>query len=480
MKRMRWLALLAIFSLIAAACSAADDDDAADDTDDDTSAADAEEPDASDETPDEDPEDDPDEDAMEEPAEIATDFGVTEDTIRVGMSADLSGIFAPLVTVIVDAQTAYFDRVNANGGIAGREVELVILDSGYDVPTHLDNYAELADESEDGVVMIGHSTGSPHTSAIAGDLANDDLIAVPVTWYSGWADPEFGGNVFELYSNYCFEGMNGVEFLAEQSDAEAPTLAVLSFPGEYGQDGAAGAKIAAEQLGLEIVYDGEAEVTPGGDDFTSVISQLVDADPDIVWITANSSALAQILGGATAQGLDAIWSGNSPTYNPALLGSEVADPIDQFYFHSTYTALWNSNDSAGMQDMVATLTEALPEATYAQADTFITGWTFSMFVEAVLEQAAANGDMTRAGVVAAANEVEVDFQGLAPDQSWSGDPNDFAIRGTYIYDVTAADATLTTAITEAGSSGLTLVEENFTGTVAEGYDFQQACFISEG
>ena len=74
------------------------------------------------------------------PAAIATDIGVTEDTITVGMLADLSGAFAPLVTEIVEAQQVYWDAVNADGGIAGRQVELIIEDNAYDVPTHLEKY----------------------------------------------------------------------------------------------------------------------------------------------------------------------------------------------------------------------------------------------------------------------------------------------------------------------------------------------------
>ena len=478
MKRMRWLALLAIFGLIAVACSAAETatdaaGDVADEVEDAVTDDDDDEAEADDGGEDEAVEDDG-------AVELATDFGVTDDAIRIGMSADLSGIFAGLTTPIVDAQIAYFDRLNEQGGIAGRQIEIVTLDSGYDVPTHLDNYAELSEESAQGVVMISQSTGSPHTGAISGDLVDDDLIALPLSWYSGWADQELGANVFELYTNYCFESMNGVEFLASQSDVANPSLAILSFPGEYGQDGAAGAKIAAAELGLDIVFDGEAQVTPGGDDFTSVISQLVDADPDIVWITANFAALGDILGGAAGQGLDAIWSGNLPTYNPVLLGTEVAPAIDQFYFASAYTALWNSNGSAGMTDIVSTLQERLPNGTYAQADAYIFGWTEAIFTQAVLEQAAANGDMTRAGVVAAANEVSVDFQGLAPDQTWVGDPNDFVVRGSFIYDIVAADATLETPITEPGSAGYVLLEENFVGSVAQDHEFNEPCFISEG
>ncbi len=488
MKRMRWLALLASLSLFAVACSAAEEAtdtvaEAADDVADEVTGGDDDEEAMEDEEEameDEEEAMEDEEEAMEDEgaAEIATDFGVDDETIRIGLSADLSGIFAGLTSPIVDAQTAYFERLNEEGGIAGRQIELVTLDSAYDVPTHLDNYAELAEESEDGVVMISQSTGSPHTGAIAADLAADDLVALPLSWYSGWADQDFGGNVFELYTNYCFEGMNGVEFLAAQSGVDSPTLAVISLPGEYGQDGAAGAKIAAEELGLEIVFDGEALLA--GDDFSGVVSELVSADPDIVWITSSPGILAQVMGGAAAQGLDAIWSGNSPSYNPALLGTEVGPALDAFYFHSTYTALWDSNDSPGMVDIVSELQTRLPESTYAVADAYIFGWTEAIFTQAVLEQAAANGDMTRAGVVAAANEVTVDFQGLAPDQSWFGDPNDFVVRGSFIYDIDQASATLETPITEPGGAGFVALEQDFVGSVAENFVFNEPCFVSEG
>ena len=163
--------------------------------------------------------------------------------------------------------------------------------------------------------------------------------------------------------------MNAIEFLAGNSPADAPTVGIVTLPGEYGQDNAAGAKIAAAELGLEIVFDGEGAL--GGEDPSGVVSELVAADPDIVYIASSPGILAQVLGGAAAQGLDAIWSGSSLSYNPSLLGTEVAPAIDAFYFHSTYAALWNANDSVGMQDMVATLTERVPQGTYAIADSYV-------------------------------------------------------------------------------------------------------------
>jgi len=202
--------------------------------------------------------------------------------------------------------------------------------------------------------------------------------------------------------------------------------------------------------------------------------------PDIVWITSSPSELAQILGGAAAGGLQAIWSGNSPSYNVALLDSEVAPALDSFYYHSTYAALWGANESPGMVDMMTEMVARNPQGTYAEADSYYVGWTEAMLTEAILELAAEKGDMTRAGVVAAAQEVSIDFQGLAPDQTWSGDPNDYVVRGSYIYDVVLENATPSTVITEEGSAGLSILKENWVSDSAAGFAFSEPCFVSEG
>ena len=472
---------LVALALVAAACGG--DDDSADEPSEppaeDTAEDTAEEPteDTADDTaeePTEDTAEEPSEDTGgQEPAEeILTDVGVTDDVIRIGLNADLSGIFAPLVTQIVDGQEAFWEIVNDNGGIAGREVELVILDNAYDVPKHLENYAEMADDGDEGVIFFSQSTGSPHTAATAEDLVADDLVAIPLSWYSGWADPAIGQNVMELYTSYCLESMNGVEYLAGENGVQ--TIGIVSFPGEYGQDGAVGAKIAAEALGLEVVYDGEGAVVPGSDQ-TPVITELVAADPDMVWATLNPTTLAEILGGAYQQGLRAIWSGNSPTWNYQLLATDLGPIADEVYHHSTYTALWDAIDSPGMTEMIEGMRAKRPDAVLS--DVYIVSWTEGYATKAVLEQAAANGDMTRAGVVKAFNEVTVDMKGLAPDQSWFGEPNDFIVRESYIYDVVLDEFDAGATVSDEGAgTGFVLEVGPYAGSVASGYDFQEACF----
>lgn len=407
-----------------------------------------------------------------DPASIATDIGVTDDTITVGMLADLSGAFAPLVTEIVAAQEVYWDMVNREGGIGGRQVELLIEDNAYDVPTQLERYDAIRDE----VAIISQSTGSPHTAAIAQQLADDDLVAIPLSWYSGWPDPELGQNVFESYTSYCIESLNGIEWLHENRDVQ--TVALISFPGEYGGDGDAGARRAIEELGLELVYDGAGQVTPPSaenpnPDQSGVIGQVVASDADLVWATINPATLAAIMGGAAGQGFEGLWSGNSPTYSFKLLGTELAPLLDEYYIASTYIATWGT-DVPGMAEVVEEMTAAAPDLVVS--DVYILGWTEGQITRAILEQAAASGDMTRAGIVAAANEVSVEFGGLAPDQTWSGEPDDFIVRESYMYDVTLDAYNPVTLGEGGGSTGWELLEGPYTGALAEAYTFEGPCF----
>ena len=147
--------------------------------------------------------------------------------------------------------------------------------------------------------MLTNSTGSPHTAAIAEALVDDELVAIPLSWYSGWTDPSIGQNVLEVQANYCIEAMNGVTYMSETFGNK---MAIASFPGDYGQDGAIGAKIAAEALGLEIVYDGEAAVIPGADQ-TPVVTGIAESGADFVWLTTTPGQTAEIVGGAAGAGL---------------------------------------------------------------------------------------------------------------------------------------------------------------------------------
>jgi ABC-type branched-subunit amino acid transport system substrate-binding protein len=416
--------------------------------------------------------------------EITFDVGVTEDTITVGLLADLTGPFAPLVQDIVAAQEVYWDMINAADGIAGRQVEVIVEDTAYNPDQHRTKYEAIRDQ----VAMLSQSTGSPQTAGVIDLMLEDDIVAIPLTWYSGWADPTFDqSTVLEQQTNYCLESMNVVEYVSntfEEANGAPPTWAVISFPGEYGQDGAFGAKYAIEQLGLELVFDAEALVTPTPDDpETEVITGIVSNAPDVVFTTVNPTNLAVIMGGAAQSGFQGQWTGNVPSYDFRLLDSPVAPIIDAAYVQPGYNVAWGT-DVSGMAPLRDAMLESRPDL--RPSDAFVVGWIEAQIAHEVLQRAAESGDMTRAGIKEAALSIEgFSFDGLAPDQSYSprDDPNSYITRSIAIFDPNlqaytdagGAGQKIGTA-PNGGTTGSDLIEDFFAGELASAYDFTGACF----
>ena len=404
---------------------------------------------------------------------IAHDFGVDPETmtIRVGVNTDLSGIFAPLTTKITDGHLVYWEWINDNGGIQGWTIEPVVHDNAYDVPTHLENYEIMAGEGDESVVMFSTSTGSPHTASTAQLLIEDNIAAIPLSWYSGWADPAIGKNVFEVQTNYCIEAMNGATYMSE---TYGNNVAIASFPGDYGEDGAEGVKVAAEVLGLNIVYDGQAQVIPGSD-LTPVITGIAESGADWVWLTTNPPNTATLMGGAAQAGFTGQWSGNSPSWNPALLGIEgFRELADAVYTHSTYTVLWDVGEAEGMQEMIDAMRQYRPDAPFD--DVYIISFIEGYIATQILDRAITNGNLTRAGVLAAANSITADLKGLAPDQSWRGNPNDNVVRETYLYDVDLSLYTPGVTVSEeGGNNGFRLIKGPYASEAALNWEYEP-CF----
>ena len=396
---------------------------------------------------------------------------VDEKVIRVGVNTDLSGIFAPLTTKITEAHLAYWEWVNDNGGVAGWTVEPVVLDNAYDVPTHLENYEVMSGDGDQSVVMFSTSTGSPHTASTAESLIEDNMAAIPLSWYSGWADEQIGKNIFEVQTNYCIEAMNGTTYMAETYGTD---VAIATFPGDYGEDGAEGVKVAAEALGLNIVYDGQGQVIPGTD-LTPVITGIAESGADWVWLTTNPTTTATLMGGAAAAGFTGQWIGSGPSWNPALLGIEgFRELADAVYTHSYYTVLWGVGESEGMQEAISVMREYRPDAPFD--DVYLLGFIEGYITTQILERAISNGNLTRAGVLAAANSITVDLKGLAPDQSWRGNPNNNVVRETYLYDVDLSLYTPGVTVSEeGGNNGFSLIKGPYASETAMNWEYEP-CF----
>ena len=399
-------------------------------------------------------------------AEILTDIGVDVDNqvIKVGYLSDLSGPFAALVGAINVGSEFYWAQVNAAGGIDGWTVEMVVRDTGYSVDNHVQFYEEFSQST----VMIAQSTGSPHTVAILPDLDADGIAAVPLTWYSGWTDDTLNANLFHHGMPYCVEAHNILGYIGYNNDVS--TVAIASIGGDYGLDSAAGAVQAAATLGLEVVYDGSGAIVAEADGPANpdeIANAIVAANPDIVFLTGRSQDTEAIYSLAVGQGLEAIWTGAFPSFSPRFIapGSPIAEQAARDFIIQLPWTPW-----AAGTDGINAFKESVLAAGIPASEFYTEGAVEATVVHRILAKAIESGDLTQAGVLAAAKSIDnLDFGGIAPSESYVGDMNAQLQRAGNVVVPDPADLA-------AGSTGFALVEANYTHQSVADYDFVGACY----
>ncbi len=387
---------------------------------------------------------------------------VNEDNgcIYLGVLSDLTeGPFAPLAVPITDAQEAFWQRVNENGGIGG-EYDVNISEYTRDNKYNPEVHNQLYQEIKPNILALAQTLGSPTTAAIIDDMIASDVVGAPASWTSLWDTEEPGTHIVESGNPYCVESMNGVDYYAEQNDGVDSVMAIYN-PGDYGEDGAAGAKLAAEAHGAEFTAVEQTPIQAGGTT-TAAIDAVVNQSPDVVVVTTPPTALGEIVGGAAAGGFEGRVIGNGPSWNPALLESPAAEALQALYWQvgpwQTFTA-----DTPAHQAM----REALGEDVQPN-DGYTSGWGWSYPMLAALEQAYENGSLTREGMVEAVTSLEtVDYEGMLPEEAgtFTGGMNEQVFKQTVI---SAPD-------TES-ASGISSVEEFYQGSTVSEHDFTGACY----
>jgi branched-chain amino acid transport system substrate-binding protein len=211
----------------------------------------------------------------ESAAEVEGDTtGVTDTSIKIGTHKPLTGVAAPGYSEIPLGVQAYFDYVNANGGVCDREIEYIVRDDAYNPTqtTQVVNQLVLQDE----VFAIMGGLGTPTHSAVI-DFLNEEQVP-DLFVASGsltWNDPETYPYSFGWQTDYALEGKVMGQYIAENfPDAK---VGLFGQGDDFGRDGFEGAKQFLEgQIVAEQTY------TPGNTDVGPQISALQQAGADLV------------------------------------------------------------------------------------------------------------------------------------------------------------------------------------------------------
>ncbi len=160
------------------------------------------------------------------------DPGASDKEIKVGHLNPYSGP-ASAYGAIGKAITAYFDKVNAEGGINGRMVKFISLDDGYNPAKSVEQARKLVEEDE--VLLVFQPLGTPSNSAIHKYMNAKKVPQLFVaTGATKWGDPKNFPYTMGWQPNYQSEAKIYAAHLLETKPNGK--VAILYQNDDYGKD----------------------------------------------------------------------------------------------------------------------------------------------------------------------------------------------------------------------------------------------------
>jgi branched-chain amino acid transport system substrate-binding protein len=245
--------------------------------------------------------------------------GLSPDRIRLGMSAAFHGPSAGLGNEYYRGAQAYYQEVNAQGGVAGRRIEVVALDDKYSPTPAILNTIQLVG-GDQGVFCLTNYVGTPTLTRalpVIKRYAGDGLVLVgALTGAQPQREPPYAAQVFNVRASYRQEMAALVDRLWERGVRRFGVFYQIDAYGRSGTDGVArglerhgGARIAAEAT-----YRRGAAFEA---DMSAAVKHLRDAGVQAVLSTGSYQACAAFVRWARDLGWDV------PITNVSFVGSEA-------------------------------------------------------------------------------------------------------------------------------------------------------------
>jgi branched-chain amino acid transport system substrate-binding protein len=165
---------------------------------------------------------------------------VAAEEIRIGQTLPYSGPVSGF-GLIGKTQEAYFDKVNAEGGINGRKIKFITLDDAYSPPKTVEQTRKLVEQEE--VLFMFGSLGTATNNAVHRYLNSKKVPQLFVlSGATKWADPKNYPWTMPGMATYESEGVIYAKYVLQtKPDAK---IAILAQNDDFGRDYVAGFKRA--------------------------------------------------------------------------------------------------------------------------------------------------------------------------------------------------------------------------------------------
>jgi branched-chain amino acid transport system substrate-binding protein len=349
------------------------------------------------------------------------DTGASDTEIKIGNIMPYSGP-ASAYGVIGKTELAYFNKINAEGGINGRKINFISYDDGYSPPKAVEQARKLIESDE--VLVVFNPLGTPSNSAIQKYLNARKVPQLFVaTGATKWNDPKDFPWTIGWQPSYQSEARIYAKYLLkEKPDGK---IAVLYQNDDFGKDYVKGLKDGLGSKASMIVAEESYETSEpsidghivklkasGADVLISITTpkfaaQAIKKNAEIDWhpvhivsnVSASVGGVLQPAGYENAQGMLS-----------AAYAKDGADPQ------------WDNDP--GMKKFFAFLAKYYPDANRLDGSV-VYGYGVAQTLEQVLKQC--GDDLTRENVMKqAASLKDFETDTLLPGIKINTSPTDFA------------------------------------------------------
>jgi branched-chain amino acid transport system substrate-binding protein len=338
---------------------------------------------------------------------LLTNPAAAADVIKWGVLIDLSGPTSDWGKNQVKGQLDAMRWINENGGINGKELQLIVIDDGYKVPRGVAGYNRLVD-SEKVLGLYIQSTGT--TMTLAKKIVADGVATIAASFIGVFQNPAKFPYSFYMSPSYNDMARIALKWVRTtwQDPSRKPKLCYLYPDNTYGRAILETSNDYAKKIGVEIGPD--QVINWPTKDATVQLTNMSRYNPDYAYITSTAMNGAVILKNAKALGLQTKFISNIRNFEESLITLSGGAAEGSYGVHpiAPYGA-----PVPGMKKVVESHEKWHEGET--GTNVYVEGWVNILCVGEALKRADNAGNLTPGGIRDAFEKFEnFETGGLAP------------------------------------------------------------------
>jgi branched-chain amino acid transport system substrate-binding protein len=268
-------------------------------------------------------------------------------TIKLGVLGPLTGDVSVYGKAVVNGAELYLKKVNADGGINGKQIEIVEMDEAGDATQAVNCFTQMVDKGITG--LIGDVTTTPTLAVVAESQdTNMPMVTASATAEAVTYDAETDtvwANVFRTTFTDPYQGVKMADYAAEKLGFK--NAAVIYQTGADYNEGLA--KNFQEEFTAKggTVVDTES-YSEGDVDFKTQLTTIQGKNPDVVFCPNYYEDVGKMLSQARELGITVPFLGGDGWDGVAEYAT--AEQLDGCYFCANYAAGASSDFESAYKD----------------------------------------------------------------------------------------------------------------------------------